>query len=110
MKKSSLKSAVLSVLLIVTAQITNAQDIILTKSSDVISAKILEITSTEVKYKKFSNQDGPTFTLQKSDVVSVTYSNGEKDVFEQSNQTANNQSQNVILWCNLKIAKIVKIK
>ncbi|MDR0831223.1 MAG: hypothetical protein LBN95_14110 [Prevotellaceae bacterium] len=70
---------------------TNAQDIILTKNSDVISAKILEITSTEVKYKKFSNQDGPTFTLLKSEVSSVTYQNGEKEVFDvkPANKSAN---------------------
>ncbi len=64
-----------------------AQDLITTKDGKDIQAKILEVTNTEVKYKKFNNQDGPTFTMNKSEILIVRYQNGENEVF------SNNSSQ-----------------
>lgn len=64
----------------------SAQDIITTKEGDDIQAKILEVTSTELKYKKHSNLDGPTYTIKKSDVLIVRYENGEKEVYKDARQ------------------------
>ena len=63
------------------ALVSQAQDLITTKSGDDIEAKVLEVTQTEVKYKRYSNLEGPVFTLSKSDVLMVRYENGEKDIF-----------------------------
>ena len=65
-----------------TLTVTNAQDLITTKKGEDIEAKILEISPKEVKYKKFSNLEGPTFTLNRSDVLMVRYENGDRDIFE----------------------------
>ena len=66
-----------------------SQDIITTKASEDIKAKVLEVTTSEVKYKKFDNQDGPTFSLLKSEILMIRYENGSKDVFTESqNQNA----------------------
>jgi hypothetical protein len=54
-----------------------AQDIITKSNGEEIQAKILEISDTEIKYKKFSYQTGPTYTVKKSDVVSIKYPNGD---------------------------------
>lgn len=59
----------------------SAQDIITLHDGTDIQAKILEVTTTEVKYKKFSNLEGPTFSLPKSDIQIVHYQNGENEVF-----------------------------
>ncbi len=58
-----------------------AQDVIFKKNGDEISAKIEEVGITEVKYKKFDNQDGPWYTIQKSEVFMIKYANGTKEVF-----------------------------
>lgn len=58
------------------------QDIIKTISSSEIKAKVLEINETTIKYKKYDYQDGPTFTMQKSEIISITYQNGIIDVFQ----------------------------
>ena len=52
----------LFVLLLSMAGMKNAfsQDVILKKDNTTILSKVLEVTSTEIKYKKWSNQDGPT--------------------------------------------------
>lgn len=66
-----------------------AQDIITTNEGKDIQAKILEVTPTEVKYKKFNNLDGPTFTMLKSDILIVRYENGENDVFTNTKHKSN---------------------
>ena len=60
---------------------SSAQDIITTKDGTDIQAKILEVTPTEVKYKKYNNLDGPIFTIIKTDILIVRYENGENEVF-----------------------------
>jgi len=58
-----------------------SQDIITKKSGEDIQAKVLEVTTTEVKYKKFDNLNGPVFSILKSELLLIRYENGSKDVF-----------------------------
>ena len=60
-----------------------SQDIITKKSGEDIQTKVLEISHSEVKYKLYSNQEGPTYTLLKSDILMVRYENGTKDIFDE---------------------------
>lgn len=66
-----------------------SQDIITKKTSEDIQAKVLEVSTNEIKYKNFNNLDGPIFTMLKSDIVMVRYENGTKDIFieEKNNET-----------------------
>ncbi|MDR3219827.1 MAG: porin family protein [Dysgonamonadaceae bacterium] len=68
-------------LLAVAVSTMNAQDVITMMSGDEIKTKVLEISSNEVKYKKFGNVNGPTYTILKSEIFMIKYENGEKDVF-----------------------------
>lgn len=61
--------------------IVHAQDVIVKNDGSTISSKVTEITSTEIKYKKFSNLNGPTYTIGKSEVNYINYENGEKETF-----------------------------
>ena len=63
-------------------QATMAQDVIVTKQSERIDAKILEVSESTVKYKKQSNPTGPTFSISTSKIASVIYANGEVQTFE----------------------------
>ena len=67
----------------------NAQDKIFLKSSDKIEAKIIEVNIDNIKYKKFSNQNGPIFTIPKKDIHMVVYENGESDIFKE--ETSNKE-------------------
>jgi hypothetical protein len=71
-------------LLLAAALSTRAQDIITTKNGEDIQAKVLEVAPDVVKYKKFSNPDGPTFSLYKSEILMVRYENGDKDIFNET--------------------------
>ena len=70
-----------------------AQDIITTRVGDEIQAKIIEIGANEIKYKKWTNQEGPTYTLTKTEMFMVKYQNGEKEVFNQNNNYSNQETQ-----------------
>jgi hypothetical protein len=59
----------------------SAQDAILKKDGSEIQAKVLEITDTQIKYKDFDFQEGPTRNINISEVFMITYHNGTKEVF-----------------------------
>lgn len=78
---------ILTMLALITMHATTiAQDMITRKTGEEIMAKILEVNLTEIKYKKFDNPDGPTFTVLKSEVFMIKYENGTKDMFNQIEQ------------------------
>ena len=70
-----------------------AQDVIVKKDGSTILSKVVEIGSTEVKYKKFSNQNGPTYTITKAEIQTINYENGEKDTFSDAVVTQPLQQQ-----------------
>lgn len=57
-------------------------DIIITKEGDEIEAKVEEITSDAIKYRKATQPDGPLRNVPKSDVFMIKYSDGTKEVFQ----------------------------
>ena len=85
-----MKRTFLVTLLLVCAAFTvSAQDIITKKDGTDIKAKVSEVGTTDIKYKSFSNLDGPTYTISKKDVLMVTYENGERDVFGSQSTSTN---------------------
>lgn len=62
-----------------------AQDVIVKKDGSTILSIVLEINPNDIKYKKFSNKNGPTYTINKSEIMSINYENGDKDVFDKDN-------------------------
>lgn len=74
------RNVVLTLLLLVTINVS-AQDVVVKKDGSTILAKVLEVNQDNIRYKKFSNPDGPTYTIGLSDVMAVNYENGEKDTF-----------------------------
>ena len=66
----------------ITAVTIKAQDIIELKDGNQISSKVLEIDQNTIKYKKYSNLDGPIYNIEVGEVVSIKYENGEKDFFQ----------------------------
>ena len=59
-----------------------AQDVIVTKDARKIDAEVTEVNSDNIKYKTFDNLDGPTYTLPKSDLLTILYQNGKVETFE----------------------------
>ncbi|KAF0140435.1 MAG: hypothetical protein FD122_2450 [Stygiobacter sp.] len=76
------------ILLLVLSCICFAQDTIYKTDGTEIKSKVIEITNDLIKYKKFSNLDGPSYTVSKTDVFMIVYQNGEREVFKKNEQPA----------------------
>lgn len=73
----------------IASNIVVAQDMIVTNDGTIIKAKVTKVGATEVEYKKWTNQDGPIYTVKVSNLIAINYQNGEKDTF--SNLPSNSQ-------------------
>lgn len=54
----------------------HAQDLIILRDGSVIESKVTEISSSEIRYKRYNNLDGPTIVIPVTNVLSIRYENG----------------------------------
>lgn len=78
-----MKRVLLFALCAMCCTMVQAQDLIVLRSADDIQAKVTAITPESVTYKRWSNLEGPTYTIAKSDIFYIKYANGEKDVMQE---------------------------
>lgn len=100
-----LESTLLAILLLGIAGTAVSQDVILKKDNTTILSKVLEVTSTEIKYKKWSNQDGPTYSISRSLVTSINYQNGDVDKFT-DNAATNPVPQQTVTYPQAQTSKV----
>jgi TM2 domain-containing membrane protein YozV len=71
-------------------------DVLIMMDGSEITAKILEITPYEIKYKNCDNLDGPTFTKSLSTVFKIKYANGTSQVMNNPQQNNSNNSNDAL--------------
>ena len=71
-----------------------AQDMIVKKDFSVIKSKVIEVSSSIVKYKKYSNLEGPLYSIETKEIVAINYENGDKDIFESNQVPIKNEIKN----------------
>jgi hypothetical protein len=54
------------------------------KDGSEIKSKVTEVNIQDIKYKKYENPDGPTYTIPKNKVFLIKYSNGSKDIISEN--------------------------
>lgn len=72
------------VLALVLSQKIFCQDSIYKKNGEIIASKILEINSTQVKFKKSNNLGGPSYSELKSELVYIKFENGTIDTINKA--------------------------
>lgn len=65
---------------------TQAQDYIYMKDGSEFRAKVQEITTDEIKFKRFDQLDGPLRTVKVEDVISIKYQDGTEEVFTKTQE------------------------
>ncbi len=78
-----------SLLIVLTALLSLnaiADDVLITKNSQKINAKIEEVGLDFIKYRRSDNPTGPLYTIAKKEIVSVIYDNGTVEVFQTEQQ------------------------
>lgn len=56
-------------------------DVITFKNGEEVKAIVTEVGTSEIKYKKCDNLNGPVYSVKKSEVFMIKYANGSKDFF-----------------------------
>jgi hypothetical protein len=74
-----------------------SQDIIITIENDSISAKVLKVYNTTVRYVPFNDQDGLSYFIAKTMIASITYENGEIEIFEDSKNVTDKAKTIVVI-------------
>lgn len=78
-----MKQLIFIVLALIASASLAAQDIIVTKNAKKIDAKILEVSTSEIRYKELDNLDGPIFVLRADEINSIIYANGKVVLYNQ---------------------------
>ncbi len=93
---------------------TWAQDVIVKRDGTAVICRIINVSSLEIVYKKWTNLQGPNLVMSITDATSITYENGEKKVFEKANATQaspivrNNSGQQTV--SDEMLMKLAKVK
>ena len=85
-----MKKLLFSLLTMFLCLIAYSQDIIVTNEGNKIEAKVTEVEVDVIKYKKFGDNDGPIYTMKKTDISTILYENGSVDVFKREPQPKQN--------------------
>ena len=80
-----MKKTIILFMCVISTLSLKAQDLIILRTAEEIQAKVSAITPEYITYKRWSNPDGPTYTISKSDVFYIKYQNGEKEVMQNTN-------------------------
>ena len=79
-----MKKIIMLCVAIIATTMLFAQDVIVTTDSKKIEAKIVEVSSTQVKYLEFNMLEGPIFVLSTDEISSIIFSNGQVKAYEQN--------------------------
>ena len=82
-----MKYILLFILFVCSSNIIKAQDTLSMRSGENILVKVIEVGTSEVKYKKLDNLNGPVFSMLKSDLLMIKYENGTKEDFSKEEKT-----------------------
>ncbi len=63
-----------------------SQDVITKKNGEDINAKVIEVNQTDIKYKKQGASSGPTYTIDKNEILMIKYEDGSKDIFNDQSE------------------------
>ena len=81
-------------LFLLCAASVSAQDVIVKKDGSTIVCRVVELTDTEITYKKWSDLNGSNYVMERSAASAINYETGKKvDLSEATNlYTPNNQN------------------
>lgn len=85
-----------------------AQDVIVKKDGSTIVCRVVELTSSEIVYKKWSDLNGSNYVMNRADASAINYQNGKRlNLSEATNlYSPNNQNDGVQQYNDKVLIKI----
>ena len=113
LKKITMKKLhFLLLLTTLTTSITFAQDLLIKKNGEELNVKVLEVTTSEIKFKRNEIPNGPVYSIVKSEVLFIKYENGVKDIFSDKQSEVAKKPEKVtaeIKPIEKKVAEDIKV-
>ncbi|MCW3086034.1 MAG: hypothetical protein JWP12_3400 [Bacteroidetes bacterium] len=81
-RKQGMKRTFLLILFLALFFNASSQDSIVKKNGQTLIAKVLEIGTSEIKYKRNDIPDGPVYIELKSNIERISFANGVKEIFK----------------------------
>lgn len=81
-------------LLLLCSASVSAQDVIVKKDGSTVVCRVVEVTATEITYKKWSNLNGSSYVMDKSLASSINYESGKKETFGSTESLYKPNNQN----------------
>ena len=72
----------------------SAQDVIVKKDGSTVVCRVVEVTATEITYKKWSDLNGSNFVMDKTLASGINYENGKKETFGETESLYKPNNQN----------------
>lgn len=88
-----MKNLLVLLLLLCSASVS-AQDVIVKKDGSTIVCRVVEVTATEITYKKWSELNGSNYVMDKSLASGINYESGRKDTFSATESLYKPNNQN----------------
>lgn len=88
------------------------QDVIVTIDGNSILSKIIDFSNNKIKYKSWTNQDGPIYIITSEKISFIEYQNGEKVVFNNSKNKRldkNKEIENKIWGSNYNVNDAIEL-
>ncbi|MCH5346051.1 MAG: hypothetical protein J1E63_03010 [Muribaculaceae bacterium] len=82
-----MRKILLLLVLIISALGAAAQDVIVKTDGSTVLCRVVEVTASEVVYKRWNNLDGANYVMEKKNVSNINYEDGRQD---QVNDPTNN--------------------
>lgn len=95
-------------LILVSTTAAFSQDVIYTTGGNKLQAKVIEINTTDIKYKDFNNLEGPTYVITKMDVVLIQYSNGVSEVINNNPNSITPKGTDFVTYNSAKSSEKTK--
>jgi hypothetical protein len=70
-----------------------AQDVIIYTNGTEENSKVLEVSETEIRFKKWTNQSGPTYVKKVAEIFMIRYENGTTQTFTIQKQQSEPSTQ-----------------
>ena len=74
------KSYLLGLATLLAVQAVSAQDKIYKRNGDLIEAKVKEVGVKNITFKRYDNQAGPDFVINKNEVRRIVFENGSEEM------------------------------
>lgn len=71
-----------------------AQDVIVKKDGSTIQCRVVELTDSEITYKKWSDQNGSNYVINRADASAINYENGKKINLSEATNLYQSNNQN----------------